>query len=116
MLCNNKNSKRIIYICHPFRGDITGNQLKVKHICEVIKNECVPLAPHLLLPHYLDEEIERELALLHGLILLRAADELWITSEVISEGMKGEIKEAKRLGIPICNMAQILTKVMRNRK
>jgi hypothetical protein len=72
------------------------------------KSDYVPLAPHLLLLHYLNEETERELALLHGLALLRGADELWIVSDVISEGMQGEIEEAKRLGIPVRDMRELL--------
>jgi hypothetical protein len=111
-LCNHKNPKKIIYICHPFRGDIAGNQEKVRQICKAIKNDYVPLAPHLLLPHYLNEETERDLALLHGLVLLRGADELWIVSEVISEGMQGEIEEARRLGIPVRRVDQVNPEVL----
>ncbi len=114
-MCDHKNSKKIIYICHPFRGDIAENQERVRQICKSIKDEYVPLAPHLLLPHYLDEETERDLALLHGLALLRGADELWIVSENISEGMQGEIQEAKRLGIPVRNMTELLPKAKEER-
>lgn len=115
-MCNHNNSKKIVYICHPFRGDITGNQLKVKHICEAIKNECVPLAPHLLLPHYLNEKTERKLALGHGLVLLRASDEVWIVSERISDGMKSEIEEARRLRIPVRDKTNLLPSAKAKRR
>jgi len=64
------------------------------------------------LPHYLNEETEQDLALLHGLVLLRGTDELWIVSDVISEGMQGEIEEAKRLGIPVRRVDPLSLKVL----
>lgn len=111
-----KNSKKIVYICHPFRGDIIRNQLRVTYICRAIKNACVPLAPHLLLPYYLNEKTERKLALMHGLVLLRTCDELWIVSDKISDGMKGEIKEARRLGIPVRDKTNLLPLAKAKRK
>ncbi len=93
--------KRVVYICHPFRGDVAANRERVRCICAAIKCDYVPLAPHLLLPAYIDEATERDLALEHGLALLRGADELWVCANPVSEGMEGEIAEALRLGVPI---------------
>jgi hypothetical protein len=92
---------KVVYICHPFRGDVAANRERVRRICAVVKRDYVPLAPHLLLPAYIDEATERDLALEHGLALLRGADEMWICADDVSEGMAGELAEARRLGLPI---------------
>ena len=92
---------KVVYICHPFRGDIAGNRERVRRICAAVKRDYVPLAPHLLLPAYIDEATERDLALEHGLALLRGADEMWVCADDVSEGMAGEIAEALRLGVSV---------------
>jgi hypothetical protein len=92
---------KVVYICHPFRGDVAGNREHVRRICAAVKRDYVPLAPHLMLPAYIDESTERDLALEHGLALLRGADELWVCADAVSEGMAGEIAEALRLGVPV---------------
>jgi hypothetical protein len=90
-----------VYICHPFANDPKGNIKRVTEICKAIKREVVPIAPHLMLPAYIDEDTERGLALEHGLAMLRGCDEFWVCSNNITEGMKGEIFYARKLGIPI---------------
>ena len=91
---------RLVYICHPFAGDPAGNAERVRRICEELKHECVPLAPHLLLPSYIEEATERDLALRHCLRLLAACDEVRVYGEPTA-GMRLEIEEAKRLGVPV---------------
>jgi hypothetical protein len=93
--------KRVVYICHPFRGDVAANRERVRRLCAAVKRDYVPLAPHLMLPSYIDEATERDLALEHGLALLRGADEVWVCGPCVSEGMAGEIAEALRLGVPV---------------
>jgi hypothetical protein len=92
---------KVVYICHPFRGDVAANRERVRRICAAVKRDYVPLAPHLLLPAYIDEATERDLALEHGLALLRGADELWVCADPVTDGMAGELAEARRLGLPI---------------
>jgi hypothetical protein len=92
---------KVVYICHPFRGDVAANRERVRRICAAVKRDYVPLAPHLLLPAYIEEATERDLALEHGLALLRGADEMWVCADDVSEGMAGEIAEARRLGVPV---------------
>lgn len=62
---------------------------------------CIPLAPHLYLPQFLDEESERELALFMDIALLSRCVELWVFGDVISAGMEKEIQYAQRKGKPI---------------
>ena len=92
--------KRLAYICHPFGGDPAGNTEQVRRVCAGLKETCVPLAPHLLLPAYMDEATERSLALDHCLRLVAAADEVRVYGEPTA-GMALEIAEARRLGIPV---------------
>jgi hypothetical protein len=92
--------KKVIYVCHPFRGDPAANAERVRRICKVLKKDCVPLAPQLMLPAYINESTERDLAIAHCLRLVAAADEVRVYGE-ISEGMRVEIDEARRLRIPI---------------
>lgn len=60
----------------------------------------MPLAPQLFLPQFVDEESERDLALSLCLRLVSRADELWAFGDP-TEGMRLEIAEAERLGIPM---------------
>lgn len=86
---------KVVYISHPFRGDVAVNRERVRHISKAVKRDYVPLAPHLLLPAYADEATERDRAILRG------ADELWVCAKDASKGMAGEIAEARRLGLPV---------------
>jgi hypothetical protein len=71
---------KVVYICHPFRGEITAN---------------------------------RE----HGLALLRGTDEMWVCADGVSEGMAGEIAEARRLSVPVyrIDVGRLLSWVGRER-
>lgn len=91
---------KLVYLCHPFQNDPAGNIERVRRICERLKDTCVPLAPHLLLPAYIDEPTERDVALRHCLRLVAACDEVRVYGEP-TEGMRREIEEARRLGIPV---------------
>lgn len=63
----------------------------------------IPLAPHLLLPQFMDEGEERELAMFMDLVFLGKCEEVWVFgSEVrLSEGMKTEIGRAERRDMKI---------------
>ena len=92
---------RTVYVCHPFSADVVGNGRRVTAIARglVIKG-CLPLAPQIYLPRFVEEDTERDLALRLCLDLLALADEVRVYGEP-SEGMRLEIAEASRLGIPI---------------
>ncbi|GHV17367.1 hypothetical protein FACS189425_03460 [Clostridia bacterium] len=105
------NVSKKVYICSLYRGrneteigENVGNAIKY---CQyAVKQGVFPIAPHLYLTRFLDDSdpAERKLGLELGLILLRACSEMWIYGERISEGMRGEITEANRLGIKIINV------------
>jgi hypothetical protein len=57
-----------------------------------------------MLPAYIDEATERELALDHCVRLVAAADEVWVFGQP-TVGMRLELAQAKRLGIPVVHVA-----------
>lgn len=97
------NKEEIVYICSPYRGDVVNNITKAKKYCRFAsKLGFIPFAPHLFYTQFLsdDDPIERFTGSCCGLEMLkRACDQIWIfadSEEDISEGMKEEIKIAKK--------------------
>lgn len=95
---------KIIYVCSPYRGDVRNNIIRAQRICRMaaLAGNTV-ICPHLYYPSFLDDgnEKERELGLSSAICLLSLADEVWVASGTISEGMKAEIAKAEELKIPI---------------
>lgn len=91
--------KPLVYICSPFLGDIDTNVKKARDFCRfAIGKNCIPLAPHLLFPQFMDDNNpkERELAMLMNMVLLGKCSELWVFGNTISSGMAREIEKAKK--------------------
>ena len=99
-----------IFICSAYRGYIKGNTKKAKEYCRWAATECgvIPIAPHLLFPQFLDDEVktERNLGINMGLDLLKDCSELWGFGGMVTEGMKKEIDMATQLGIPVCYVSE----------
>lgn len=98
-----KTFRSLVYICSPFAGDTKRNTERARGYCRLaISKGCIPLAPHLHYPQFMDDEDkkERELGLRFALILLGKCDELWVFGN-ISEGMAREITMANKRGMPI---------------
>lgn len=92
---------KLIYICSPFRGDTATNTEAAQRYCrDVYEKNCIPVAPHLYLPQFLndDEPQERDLALRIGLRLIDYCSEVWVHGDIISDGMRGEIDYATTTG------------------
>jgi hypothetical protein len=100
-----KNCERpVVYIASPYKGDNIGNVKNAIRYCKfAVRKGYFPIAPHIWLPLFLDDEnpAERSLALSFGLRLLNGVSELWVFGERISEGMRGEIEKAEELEIPV---------------
>ena len=63
----------LVYICSPYAGNVEQNVNMARVYSRfAVKNTCIPLAPHLLYPQFMDDgsPAERELALFMGLVLL----------------------------------------------
>ena len=93
----------LVYICSPFsKGDVEQNVENARRYSRfAVDKHCIPVAPHLLFPQFMNEEKERETALFMGIVLLTKCAELWVFGEYISSGMTVEIAKAVRKGIPI---------------
>ena len=87
----------VVYVCSPYAGDIEANVMKARRYCRYVTDrDGIPLAPHLLLPQFLDERAERDLALFMDIAFLSKCAELWVFGDVISSGMQKEIEYARR--------------------
>lgn len=88
----------VVYICSPYREDITSNTAKARFYCSLaLKKATIPFAPHLLYPQFMDDsnEDERRLALFMCSVMLDKCAEVWVFGERISDGMKAEIQRAQ---------------------
>lgn len=99
----------VVYVCSPYSGDIEANVRKARRYCRYAADQgCIPLAPHLLFPQFLDEKTERNLALFMGIALLSKCAALWIFGERISQGMEAEIRYAQKKGKPIKYISEVI--------
>lgn len=111
-----KDSK-LIYVASPYAGDIEKNVEFAKSACRaVVRAGHVFYAPHLMLPSLYSDDIpdERQISLDIGLYMIPKCDELWVFGTRISRGMKGEIEEANRLGIPVRQVDLDLNEIIEN--
>ena len=93
-----KAFRPIIYICSPFSGDVEKNVKAAQRFSRyAVDKGFIPIAPHLLFPQFLDDEIpaERQLGLLFGNVLMSKCAEVWVFGSTVSAGMEAEIKRAK---------------------
>ncbi len=92
-----KDYRPLIYICSPYSGDPPGNTDKARRYSRfAVDQGAIPIAPHLLLPQYMKEETERELALFMDMVILDRCKELWVFGNFISAGMQAEIDRARK--------------------
>jgi hypothetical protein len=99
-----KRYRQLVYICSPFAGDIEYNISRARGYCRFAVSEgCLPLAPHLHYPQFMDDSDKesRDLGLSFALTLLTKCDAVWVFGERVSDGMAREIAKAKKRGIPI---------------
>lgn len=92
------------FVCSPFRGDMEANAEKARtYSRQVYEAGYSPLAPHLLFPQFIREDVpaEREAGIGMGIALLAQCRMLVVCGERITEGMAKEIQQAERLGIPV---------------
>jgi hypothetical protein len=94
----------LVYVASPFAGDTESNIVRAQGFCRfAISKGCIPIAPHLHYPQFLDDgdKEQRELGLFFALVLLGKCDELWVFGDKISTGMAAEIAKAKKRGMLI---------------
>ena len=89
----------LVYICSPYSGDVEAHTASARHYCRfAVDSGCIPIAPHLLFPQFLNDADpdERELGLFFGNVLMSKCSEVWVFGETPSPGMAAEIDRAKR--------------------
>lgn len=85
----------LVYICSPYAGDVEKNTENARKYSRfAVDKGAIPFAPHLLMPQYMDETTERELALRMGKVFLSKCQEIWVFGERITGGMAYEIRKA----------------------
>ena len=88
----------LVYICSPYSGDTEANAYRARCYCRLaVVKKAIPFAPHLLLPQFMSEDTERQLALFMGNIFMGKCDEVWVFGKRISDGMAWEIERAERM-------------------
>ena len=102
---------KIIYICSPCRGNpphteakIEENLMRAAEYCEDAANAgYTPVAPHLFFRQFLNDldPEQRARGRRMGAELLPFCSEVWVFGNEISEGMAGEVEQARRLGLPV---------------
>ena len=66
-----KKYRPIVYICSAFSGDVEGNTMKARAYSRfAVDQGMIPIAPHLLLPQFMKEETERDLAMFMDIAIL----------------------------------------------
>ena len=94
---------KLIYICSPYSGDILNNTAKAIQYCKEAIQDGIPIAPHLLYPQFLNDNIaaERIIGMRCAINLLMRCDVMYVYGETISKGMAAEISTATDHNIPI---------------
>lgn len=89
----------LVYVASPLSGDVETNNERTRSFCRfVVEQGCIPLAPQLMYPQFMNDEdqAERELAMFMDVILLGKCSELWVLGDRVSSGMQVEIEVAKK--------------------
>lgn len=85
-----------MYICSAFSGDMEGNTEKARAYSRfAVDQGAIPIAPHLLLPQFMKEDSERDLAMFMDIAILSKCKELWIFGSPTA-GMQAEIAYAEK--------------------
>jgi dienelactone hydrolase len=70
---------KLIYVCSPYRGDTGTNTKNARKYCRrIVAEGNIPIAPHLLFPQFMDDNIdaERERAMKMNLEIMRRCDKV----------------------------------------
>lgn len=96
----NKSHIKRVYICSPLRGN---PEIAITACQKAIREECLPLAPYLYFPRFLNDSIpqQREISIMFGVTWLEECDEMWVVGDKVTEVMEREIWHARNRGIPI---------------
>lgn len=92
----------LVYVCSPYSGDVEMNVQKARKYSRfAVDQGAIPLTPHLLLPQFMSDQTERDLAMFMNMVYLGRCEELWVFGEKITDGMAAEIAKAKKRNMKI---------------
>ena len=110
--------RKRVFICSPLRTSTgTGKEQQIELFRNLelanlacryaVQHGCNPMAPHLLIPGFLDDKDpeEREIGIQLGIDWLMDCDELWVIGDRISDGMRREIDAAQDEEIPVVRIS-----------
>ena len=102
--CTGKKYIPWVYIASPYRGDVKTNTENAKRYSFfAVMQGKVPFCPHIYFTQFLDDnvKVERKIGLNLALHMLRRCREVWVFGDTVSEGMRHEIRIAKKRHIPV---------------
>lgn len=102
--CTGKKYIPWVYIASPYRGDVKTNTENAKRYSFfAVMQGKVPFCPHIDFTQFLDDnvKVERKIGLNLALHMLRRCREVWVFGDTVSEGMRNEIRIAKKRHIPV---------------
>lgn len=88
----------LVFICSSYEGNVAVNERRIREYCKfAIEQNCIPIAPHLMFPQFLDDNDPEDckLGLFMGYVLLTKCAELWVFGEHVTDGMALEIEKAE---------------------
>lgn len=94
----------LVFICSPYAGDRERNAQRARAFCRfAVSEHCIPIAPHLLFPQFMEEDdpAQRRLGIFFGLVLQSKCREVWAFGGKITKGMSVELAKARERGLPI---------------
>ena len=104
----------LVYICSPYAGEPERNTRLAREYCRfAVTRNCIPIAPHLLFPQFMEDSDpeQRRLGLFFGLVLQSKCKEMWVFGQAapgnlsapvnITKGMAVELEKARERGLPI---------------
>ena len=92
----------LVYVCSPYSGDVEMNVQKARKYSRfAVDQGAIPLTPHLLLPQFMSDQTERDLAMFMNMVYMGRCEELWVFGEKITDGMAAEIAKAKKRNMKI---------------
>ena len=102
-----KKWRPLVYICSPYSGDVEMNTQKARRYSRfAVDQDAIPLATHLLLPQFMSETTERDLALFMDRVIIGRCEEMWVFGSTISAGMAAEIAKARKRNMTIRNFTE----------
>ena len=101
---NTYEFRPLVYICSPYSGRIRQNTETARRFSRfAVDSGCIPIAPHLLLPQFMDEKTERHDAMHADLVIMGKCKEVFVlvNGNYISGGMLFEISKAISMKKPL---------------